>query len=62
MQALTERVNATVRPIRVGRTILTLLALLLYVPGWLVGMVFVVIAWSFAAAKLGWTDARRWGG
>jgi hypothetical protein len=57
-----DRITAEARQIEIGRTLLTLIAVVLYAVGWLVGFVikaaFVVVAWSFAAVKVGWNDAR----
>jgi hypothetical protein len=47
-------------PAVAGRMLLTLLAGLLYAVGWVpaktIRYSWVVLAWSFAAVKLGWRD------
>lgn len=57
-----DRVNAEAKDIQFGRTLLTWLAALLYGIGWLIGKVFVVawlaVTWTYAAAKVGFQDAR----
>lgn len=57
-----DRITEQARELHPGRTLLTLLAALLYGLGWLAGKtvmgVWFVLAWSFAAVKVGWTDAR----
>ena len=58
-----DRITAEAREIDLARTILSVLAAVLFVIGWLagktVGLVLGVVAWSFAAVKVGWQDARR---
>ena len=50
------------REIKLGRTLLTLLAGLFYVLGWVaakvVGVIWFGIAWSYTAAKVGWNEGR----
>lgn len=57
-----ERITAEAREIRLGRTLLTLLAGLFYVLGWLaakiVNVVWFAAAWSFTAVKVGWVEGR----
>lgn len=57
-----ERITAEAREIKLGRTLLTLLAGLFYVIGWvaakLVNVVWFAVAWSYAAAKVGWVEGR----
>lgn len=58
-----DRITAEAREIHPARTALTLVAAVLYGLGWLaaktVAVVWLVVAWSFAAVKVGWSDARR---
>jgi hypothetical protein len=58
-----ERISAEAREVRFGRTVLLLLAGLLYGVGWLAAKVFVLlwraVAWVGVAIKLGWTEARK---
>lgn len=57
-----ERITAEAREIRIGQTLLTLLAGLFYVIGWTVAKVVNVVwfaaAWSFTAVKVGWNEGR----
>lgn len=54
------------RRLDVGRALLTALAAVLYLLGWLPSKVGVVVsaavAWCVAAVKVGWADARTGGG
>jgi hypothetical protein len=43
---------------KVRGTALLVLASVLWFLGWVVGKVWLVIAWSCAAVKVGWMDAR----
>lgn len=54
-----DRIAAQAREVDFGRVLLTVLAALLYAPGWLTGKVFLGLAWSATAVKVGWLDARR---
>lgn len=55
--ARTARVRRSYRP-DVARGLLTLLALVPYVLGWCLGAVASAAAWTWAAAVVGWRDAR----
>ena len=56
------RITAHARAATFGRTILTVIAGLLYGIGWLVakglGGLWFVVAWMGAAVMVGWNDAR----
>jgi hypothetical protein len=58
-----DRITAEARATHPGRALLTLIAGVLYGLGWLaaktVAVVWLALAWSFAAVKVGWQDARR---
>ncbi|MFW6034029.1 MAG: hypothetical protein ACOC9R_02735 [bacterium] len=58
-----DRVAAEAREIQFRRTALTLLAGLFFVVGWVagktLGAVWLAVAWSAAAVKVGWQEARR---
>jgi hypothetical protein len=60
-----DRITAEARETHPGRALLTLVAAVLFGMGWLaakaVGVVWLVLAWSFAAVKVGWQDARAAG-
>lgn len=62
VQQFVERVESEARQIRPGRTVLTVIAAVLYAVGWLIGQVFravwLVVSWSLAAAKVGFREAR----
>ncbi len=57
-----ERISAEAREVRVGHTLLTLVAAVLYGIGWaagkVLGMLWLALAWSGTAVKVGWTEAR----
>lgn len=61
-----DGITAQAREIHPGRTILTWLAIDLFVLGWSVSKVTQVLwlagAWSFVAAREGWREARLSGG
>lgn len=44
---------------RLLRVLLTLIAAVLYVAGWLVGKLSLLVGWAWSAAGVGWDDARR---
>lgn len=58
-----DRITAEARQIHPGRTLLTVIAGVLYGLGWLaaktLAVAWLAVAWSFAAVKVGWSDARR---
>lgn len=64
-----EDISVQAREIEFGRILLTTLAAILYVVGWLaaktvvligkvLGAVWLGLAWSAVAVKVGWTEAR----
>lgn len=53
-----SRVAARASEVKFSRVILTILALPLYVLGFLVGLLIVAASWMFAAAAVGASDAR----
>ena len=54
----TTRVAAKAAEVRPARAALSVLAAPFYVVGWLLGLVFVVLVWCWAAAQVGFGDAR----
>lgn len=58
-----EQINREARQVRFWRTTLTLIAGLLFGVGWLAAKVFtglwLVLAWSATAVKVGWQEGRR---
>jgi hypothetical protein len=58
-----DRITAEARAIHPGRTLLIVIAGVLYGVGWLaaraVAVLWLAAAWSLAAVKVGWSDARR---
>lgn len=58
-----DRISVEARDIHLGRTLLTIVALVLWGIGWVAGKALVVVwaavAWSAAAVKVGWADARQ---
>ena len=68
MTAITERlpldeINRQARDVHFWRTVLTLVAALLFGLGWILAKTFAVLwlaaAWSFTAVKVGWQEGRK---
>ena len=68
MTALTERIpldgiTAQAREVHFWRTVLTVIAALLFGLGWLLAKTFAVLwlaaAWSFTAIRVGWQEGRK---
>lgn len=61
--ALTARISAQAEAMKPGRALLTLIAGLFFALGWLVaktfGVLWLVVAWSAAAVKVGWQEGRQ---
>ena len=57
-----SRITEDAKQVRFGRTLLALIAGLLYGLGWLTakafGLVWFAMAWAGTAVKIGWVDAR----
>jgi hypothetical protein len=57
-----DRITSEARQIRFRRIALTLLAGLLWLIGWTTGKtlggIWLALAWSMTAIRLGWTEAR----
>jgi hypothetical protein len=57
-----EEITLKARNLHLGRSLLTLVAGVFYGLGWLagkvVGGVFLAVAWSLTAIKVGWIEAR----
>ncbi len=60
---MVREINTRAREIHFWRTVLTLLASLLFGVGWLAWhmfrLVWLVATWSAVAVKVGWTEARK---
>lgn len=60
-----ERINREARETHFWRTVLTLVAGLLYGVGWLAAkgftLLWLVLAWSAVAVRVGWQEGRRAG-
>ena len=52
-----ERISAEARQVQVGRLLLTLLAGLFYLIGWLVAKLLVGVVWCCIAVKVGYVEA-----
>jgi len=61
-EALTERITVEARQIHFWRTVLTVVAGLLFGVGWVaaksLAALWLVVAWCAAAVKVGWQEAR----
>lgn len=59
--ALVERVDSDARELRARRVLLTIVTAVLFAVGWLIGAVFravwLVVAWAWAAAVVGFKVA-----
>lgn len=53
-----DKIAAQAREVDLRRVVLTVLAALLYAPGWLVGKVFLGVVWACVAVKVGFVEAR----
>jgi hypothetical protein len=67
MTAITERVDldaisAQAREVRFGRSVLTLVAAVLFGLGWVTakafGLAWLALAWCAVAVKVGWQEGR----
>ena len=61
--ALTARISTEARDVHFGRTVLTILATLLFGLGWIaakaVTLTWLALAWSATAIKVGWQEGRK---
>ena len=59
----TERITAEAREVHPGRAILTGIAAVLYVAGWVtykvLAALWLCVAWCCVAVRVGWSDARK---
>jgi len=57
-----DRITVEAQQVRVGRTLLTVIAAVLYGIGWVpakvLGSLWLAAAWAGTAVKIGWTEAR----
>lgn len=57
-----DRITEQARQVELTRTILTILAGLLYALGWVTAKtltgIWLAVAWSATAVRLGWVEAR----
>lgn len=60
---MTERITAQAREVHFWRTVLTVLAALLFGVGWLAAktctVAWLALAWSAVAIREGWREARK---
>lgn len=56
-----EQITAEARDVHVGRALLTFLALIPFVLGWVAGMAVTSVVWVGVAMKAGWREARTVG-
>jgi hypothetical protein len=58
-----QRINSEAGQIRFGRTMLTMLAAVLFAIGWtaakLFGALWLIVSWTLTAMKVGWVEARK---
>ncbi len=53
-----EEISASARQADPMRVVLTLLALIPFIAGWVAGKVWLALAWTYAAVVAGWRQAR----
>lgn len=57
-----DRITAEAKQVRFGRSVLTLVACVLFAIGWCaakaVGVAWFALAWTVTAVKVGWVEAR----
>jgi hypothetical protein len=57
-----DEITVQARDVRFGRTVLTLVAAVLFSVGWIaskvLGGIWLALAWSATAVKVGWVEAR----
>lgn len=53
-----DRITAEARQIRLGRLLLTLVAGLFWLIGWVAGKAALAVVWCAVAVKVGWQEAR----
>lgn len=58
LQLPMERIEAEARQVHLGRALLTFLVGIFWVLGWLAGKVTLVVGFAYAAAKVGFLEAR----
>lgn len=58
-----DEINARAREVHLGRTLLTVLAAVLFGLGWIVAktvrVIWLAIAWSAVAVKVGWREGWK---
>jgi hypothetical protein len=54
-----EQITADAKKIDAGRAVLSLLALIPFIIGWIAGKTVLAVAWAGLAVKAGWLEARR---
>ena len=54
-----ERVEAEARQVNLGRALLTVLVGVFWLVGWLAGKATLGVAFAWAAAKVGYAEARQ---
>jgi hypothetical protein len=58
-----DRITAEARQVHIGRTVLLVIAAVLYAVGWVAGKtltaLWLALAWSGTAVKVGWMEARN---
>lgn len=57
--ARVDRITVEARRVRPGRVILTVFAAVLFSIGWVAGALWLAVAWSATAVKVGWMEAAR---
>ena len=53
-----DRIQAEARQVHLGRALLTLLVGVFWLLGWLVGKATLAVGFAYAAAKIGFLEAR----
>jgi len=62
-EVMVEQITAEAREVHFGRTLLTIIAGLLFGIGWVIartfGLLWLTLAWSAVAIRIGWTEGRK---
>lgn len=58
-----DEINARARDVQIGKTLLTILAAVLFALGWItaktVRVIWLAVAWSAVAVKVGWQEGWK---
>lgn len=58
-RAMVDQITAQARQVSIGRTLLTVIASVLFGVGWVAARSFFCLAWCAVAVKVGWREGRQ---